>query len=233
MRLQLATLALAAALAATPSPAQDPNTVADLPLTEVPARGPSSGTLVVMLSGDGGWVALDKQMADAFAAKGIGVVGLDARSYLGKRKTPEQSAADVARIAHAYLPRWNADRLVLVGYSRGATMIPFVATRLPADLKPRVALLAMLGLETTANFQFHWVDMVSDVKRPDDLPVPPELERLRGTRMLCIYGEDETDSACKAADPALITRVGLAGAHHFDGDYPGLARIVMDALPKR
>ena len=205
----------------------------DLPLVEVPARGASAGALVIFLSGDGGWAEIDKVVSGALAARGIGVVGVDARSYLTKRKTPEQAAADVARIARAYQARWQAPRLVLVGYSRGATMVPFVATRLAPDVRARVALLAMLGLESTANFQFHWVDIVSAVKRDDDLPVLPELARLRGTRMLCIYGTKETDSACRAADPTLITRVQHSGDHHFDKDYAGLAATIANAISAR
>ena len=199
----------------------------DLPLVEVPARGASAGTLAIFLSGDGGWAEIDKVMSDALAARGIAVVGVNARTYLTQRTTPEQ--ADVARIARAYQARWQAPRLVLVGYSRGATMVPFVATRLAPDVRARVALLAMVGLESSANFQFHWIDVVSTVKRDDDLPVLPELARLRGTRMLCIYGTKEDDSACRAADPALITRVQHTGDHHFDKDYAGLGATIANA----
>ena len=110
-------------------------------------------------------------------------------------------------------------------------MVPFVATRLPTDVRSRVALLAMLGMETTANFQFHWIDVVATVHREDDLPVLPELERLRGTRMLCVYGAKEADSACRQADPTLLTRVARPGDHHFDGDYGALAQAIAGAVP--
>src|SRR5690242_10500800 len=52
----------------------------DLPLVEVPARGANAGALVIFLSGDGGWAEIDKVVSDALAARGIGVVGMDARS---------------------------------------------------------------------------------------------------------------------------------------------------------
>ena len=202
-----------------------------LPLVEVPARGAATGTLAIFLSGDGGWAEIDRGIADGLAARGVGVVGLDARAYLMERKSPEQAAADVAGIARDYAARWGARRLVLLGYSRGATVVPFVATRLPADVRARVALIAMLGLETTANFQFHWVDMARDVRRPDDLPVLPEIERLRGARMLCVYGTGEKDSACRIADASLVTRVARPGNHHFDGNWAAIAAAIAGALP--
>lgn len=219
--------------ASRPAPSGAPAAadVSDLPLVEVAPRRSGAATLVVFLSGDGGWADIDRQIADVLAEHGVGVVGLNARAYLSQRKTPDQAAAAVSRVARTYAARWGTRRLVLAGYSRGAGMVPFVATRLPADLRERTALLVMFGLERSANFQVHWMDVVRDVSRPDDLPVAPELERLRGQRMLCVYGTLEKDSACRDADPALITRVGRTGDHHFDGDYRALGDLILGFLP--
>lgn len=224
--------ASAVLLACSPSSggaaSQDPS-LAGLPLVEVPARA-DSGTIAILMSGDGGWVDIDQGVAAQLAAHGIGVVGLNSRAYLGRRRSPEQVTADVARIARVYMARWHADRLVIAGYSRGADLVPFVANRLPPDLRPRVALLAMFGLGRAANFQFHWMDVITDTKRPDDVPVLPELERLRGKRMLCVYGTEEPESGCRDAEPALITRVARPGGHHFDGNFRGLADLIIAAL---
>lgn len=203
----------------------------DLPLIEVPATQPGAGTIAVFLSGDGGWASLDKQIAQVLAEHGIGVIGLNSRAYLSSRKSPEQAANDVARIARAYLTQWSARRLLLIGYSRGAVMVPFVATRLPADLKRQIALVAMLGLEQNMNFQFHWTDIVRNTKRPDDFPVAPELLRLRGTPMVCVYGTEEQDSPCRGADPTLMKQIVRQGDHHFDGNYRALAELLIAAVP--
>jgi type IV secretory pathway VirJ component len=206
--------------------------LAGLPLVEVPAKpGPDSGTIAVFISGDGGWADLDDGVSKELAARGVGVVGVNSRAYLAHRKTPEQAAADVARIARVYLDRWHAHPLVLAGYSRGADMIPFVANRLTDDVKAHVVLLAMFGVAHAANFQFHWIDMIRDEKRADDRPVLPELERLRGQRMLCVYGTKEKDSGCRDADSTLITRVARNGGHHFDGNWPALADLILGMLP--
>jgi type IV secretory pathway VirJ component len=227
-------VALLAARRCASQPAAD---VHDLPLVEVPARAgaPSAGTLAVLVTGDGGWAELDRAVAAGLAARGVGVVGLDARAYLSRRRTPEETAADVARVARAYLTRWegaagDGARLVLLGYSRGADLMPFVAARLPGDLRARVRLVALLGLATAANFQFHWSDLVKDTRRPDDRPVAPELERLRGMRLLCVYGTEEQDSGCRDADSTLVTRVARPGGHHFDRDYGALAALILGAM---
>ena len=215
--------------------------VRDLPLVELPptvgaggARTAAESTLVVLMTGDGDWADIEKGLAEALAGAGAAVVGLKARSYLQARpRTPDVLARDVERVLRHYLPLWGRDRVVLLGYSRGADFVPFVANRLPPDLRARVALLGMFGLATSASFEFHWTDLVKDTRRPSDLPVAPELARLRGTPALCVYGSDEKDSGCRAADPSLLQRVERGGAHHFDKDYAGLAALVLRALSAR
>lgn len=241
---RLARVALLAAVAwlpqaaraqAAPAPA-DTGAFGRLPLVEVrPARPAAGGVLAVVLTGDGDWADLVRGVARTLADSGVGVVGLKARAYLTQRpRTPDQTADDVARIVRTYLARWGARRVALVGYSRGADMLPFLVTRLPADVRARVDVVAMFGLATRASFTFHWLDLVSDRARTGDLLVGPELVRaaamLPGARFVCVYGTSETDSACRDASPGVVTQVVRTGAHHFDGDFPGLARVALDAL---
>jgi type IV secretory pathway VirJ component len=211
-------------------PPADSASVRDLPLLEIPATQRTSDVLVVFMTGDGGWASLDKQVAAALVAHGAAVVGLNSRAYLSKKRTPDEVANDVARVARHYLQQWQRSRLVIAGYSRGADLAPFVATRLPPDLKARLALVAMLGLGTRTGFEFHWQDIVRTVRRPSDLQTLPELERLRGTRMLCVYGTEETDSACPAA-AELAQSVPRTGTHHFDGDYRALGELIWQSIP--
>ena len=200
--------------------------VKGLPLTEIPARR-AGDAVAVFLTGDGGFAELDKQIAHVLADSGIAVVALDTRSYLWQRRTPDETARDVARIARHYAAEWHRERIVLAGYSHGADILPFAANRLPADVASRVSLLAMLGLGTGASFQFHFADLLRDIQRKSDLPIGPELEKLRGHAMLCIYGTDENRSACRDADPALITRRALPGDHHFDRAYATIGTMIV------
>ena len=219
-------------LGATSLPAQGSSpsdtAVRGLPLTTIPARR-AGDAVAVFLTGDGGFAELDKQVATILADSGIAVVALDTRSYLWRKRTPAEAAEDVGRVARAYSQRWNRQRILLVGYSHGANLIPFVATRLAPDMAARVGLLAMLGLSGGASFQFHFADLFRDIERPTDLPILPELAKLRGQHMLCIFGHDEDRSPCRDADPALIARHELPGDHHFDRDYRTIGDIIVDA----
>jgi type IV secretory pathway VirJ component len=202
----------------------------DLPLVEVRAAA-HTGTLAVFLSGDGGWADIDKKIGEVLAQKGIDVIGFDDRAYLrGTPRNPDGTAADVARAAAAYLARWNDQRLVLLGYSRGADLLPFVATRLPAALRARLALLVMLGLQERASFKYRFSDLWATHSRPSDIPIRPELERLRGTNMLCVYGRDEDEALCRNVDTTLVRTVARPGKHHFDGDYGAIASLILARL---
>jgi type IV secretory pathway VirJ component len=59
--------------------------------------------------------------------------------------------------------------------------------------------------------------------------VKPELEKLRGMRILCVYGEKEKDTLCRALDPQLATPVREPGSHHFAGHYKNIADVILDA----
>ncbi|MGH7650121.1 MAG: AcvB/VirJ family lysyl-phosphatidylglycerol hydrolase [Gemmatimonadaceae bacterium] len=203
-----------------------------LPLHEVAARGTRSRTMAVMLSGDGGWAAIDRELADSLAAHGIAVVGLDSRSYFSTQRKPDSASGDLAWIARRYLARFSADSLILVGYSRGADVLPFLATRLPSDLLARVRLVALLGAAPNANFKFHVIDLVSNKKRKDDLMTVPEITKLAasGTRVLCVYGTDESESACPAlAHVRGVTVAPMPGGHHFDKEYGVIGSRLLDA----
>ncbi len=204
----------------------------DIPLTEVPAA--TGQTLAIFWSGDGGWAALASTVSKQLAANGIAVVGVNSRTWLehGKRG-PDDVAHDSERLLRAYLTKWSRSRIVLIGYSRGADFLPFIVTRLPADLRERVDLVAMLGAAPAASFEFHLLDLVRDSARPTDMPLMPELLRSTGTRYLCMYGTAETSTLCPQLDASKYRIVARTGDHHFDRNYPEIAQDILRALPAR
>jgi type IV secretory pathway VirJ component len=117
----------------------------------------------------------------------------------------------------------------LIGYSRGADVLPFLASRLPDDLRATVALVALLGPARTTDFEFHLSDWLGG-DDPEALPIAPEVAKLRGGTVLCVQGADEDDSLCPTLDSAQARRFVLPGGHHFGGDYGVIAgRILAEA----
>jgi type IV secretory pathway VirJ component len=105
-----------------------------------------------------------------------------------------------------------------------------MASRLPADLRERVALVALLGPGREIDFEFHVTEWLLAPRGPDLLAVGPEVEKLRGIPVLCIHGESEADSLCPSLPSDLATSVARPGGHHFGGDYPALARRILEAV---
>lgn len=200
-----------------------------LPLIEVPAAAPGP-TFAVLVSGDGGWALLEHDVAGALARAGVTVVGFNSLRYFWTRRSPDQASADLARVLRYYLSSTGARDVLLVGYSRGADVLPFMADRLPPELLGRVRLVALLGPSRSVDFKFHVLDWLKDARHPSDLPVLPEARKLVGvSRLLCVYGTDETDTICPELAAPGVRVLPLTGAHHFDDDYAALGQAILAA----
>jgi type IV secretory pathway VirJ component len=195
----------------------------DLPLTEVPATGPETNTLAVILSGSGGWVGLDRGMGKNLAQRGVPVVGISSPAYFWQARTPDGTGQDLARILDHYLAAWHKEKAIVVGYSQGADVVPFMVARLPEPLRSRVSLVALIGPDAGAQLHLHPDGWMTERNPDPELPVVPEIARLKGLRVLCVFGEKETDTVCPQLDAALAQKFKLPGGHGFSGDAPVLA----------
>lgn len=208
--------------------APPPADLAGLPVIEVPtAAGNAGDTFAVFASGDGGWAGLDKQVAGALAQFGIPVVGLDSLRYFWTARTPQTVAVDLDRIIRYYARRWGRSRVVLIGFSQGADVLPATIVQLPPATARLVVLNALLSLGRSAAFEFHissWLGGDSDGR-----PIGPDLARLPPSRTLCVYGEDDADAICPELPTGAARVIKLPGDHHFDGDYTRLAAIILQA----
>ena len=205
-----------------------PHELDGLPLVEVPATG-DGDTFVVFVSGDGGWAGLDKEVAGALAQAGIPVVGVDSLRYFWSERTPAGFAADLDRIARHYARQWRRPKLVLIGFSQGADVLPAAINRLSADTTSMLAMTALLSVGTQADYEFHvsnWLGGSSD----RGLPIAPEMRRLPAARTVCVYGQDDDDALCPQLPAGTAQVVRMPGDHHFEGDYTGLARVILQRL---
>jgi type IV secretory pathway VirJ component len=210
--------------------AAPPAGLSDLPVIEVPAQAaPTShaDTFAIIMSGDGGWAGLDQDVAAALSAQGIPVVGLDSLRYYWTARTPDGLAADTDRLIRYYLAHFGKQRVLLIGYSQGADVLPFAVNRLPQATRTRVALAVVMGMSDHALFEFHLSSWISDDN--SGAATLPEVDRITGMPLLCIYGADEQDSLCPKLDAKKFHVVELKGGHHFDGDYANLARQILAA----
>jgi type IV secretory pathway VirJ component len=199
--------------------ALDTPSLPGLPLVEMPTER-DGDLFAVLVSGDGGWAGLDKEVAAGLVARGIPVVGLDSLRYFWKERTPDSFAADLDQILNFYADHWGKQRALVIGYSQGADVLPFALNRLSPDANSLVERSVLLAPAEMASFEFHLTNWIGG--NSGDLPVKPEIERLDLSRLACVYGRDESDeSPCATlGSPARVR--ALPGGHHFNGAYSEL-----------
>lgn len=208
-----------------------PKNRSDFQLSEFPAA--TGNTIALFWSGDGGWRGLVDDVSKEFSRQGIAVLGVNARAWLtsGTRNIDSLTNNSVELLRY-YLEHWKRDRIILIGYSRGAGFSALLADKLPSDLRSRVAGVILLGMEHTASFEFHLIDLVRNVSRPSDIPVKPVIEQILGIPVVCVYGTEESDTVCPELDASKTHVLKLSGSHHFDGNYTQLARDVLPFMRK-
>ncbi len=214
--------------------AAPPEDLSDLPLSELPSAKPAR-YLAILLSGDGGWRDIDKQIAEVLASGDVAVVGIDSLRYFWTRKDGARIAGDLERIIWRYSSLWHADRVALIGYSFGADVLPAAVNRLSPLARSKLVQVSMLAIGQKTTFEVHVTEWLgAEVDGPEEgEPIAPEVEKLDPAMLQCFIGEDDGDSLCRTEAFAHAERVQTSGGHHFDGDYTKLAQRIRDGLELR
>jgi type IV secretory pathway VirJ component len=174
----------------------------------------STKYLVFHITGDGGWRGFDIKLADEFKAQRMSYIYLNALKYFWKTKTPAQLADDIIPVLRNYLKKWDKKELILVGFSFGAEIIPFLYTRLPEDLKQKVKLLVIITPASTSDFTIHLTDMMGvDHKYAYD--VVKEVDKIKTTKVLALFGEKEESTFPANHKQENCKMTFIKGSHHF------------------
>ncbi|MFG0323861.1 virulence factor family protein [Pseudomonas sp. zjy_15] len=201
-----------------------------MPVVEVPA-GQTTDTVTLFLSGDGGWRDLDRDVAGEMAKLGYPVVGIDTLRYYWQHKTPVQSAADLSELMHHYRQKWGTKRFVLTGYSFGADVLPAIYNRLPVEDQQRIDAVMLLAFARSGSFEIEVEGWLG--KEGQEAPTGPEMAKLPTSKVVCVYGVEETDESGCTENTAVGERLKLPGGHHFDENYPALAKRLIGEIETR
>jgi type IV secretory pathway VirJ component len=194
--------------------APDPHSLQSLPITEVPAANLGKDVFAVMVSGDGGWAQLDRELSAELAHRGIPVAGLNSLRYFWQKRTPQQTAEDLGRIIEHYSAQWHRPRVLLIGYSFGADVMPAVFNRLAAVPRARVASISLLGVAQRASYKVSAAEWIPALAGKGDL-VLPDIQKISAMPMLCVEGAGETHSICPELQLLGVTVRQIGKRHHF------------------
>ncbi len=227
--------AVDAALKEIPKVGTAESSIEGLPVVEVPPNPAQAGKhpLVIFYSGDGGWRDIDKKIGGYLADQGYPVIGIDSLRYFWREKKPEAMAADLDRLIRHYRGLAKDNGVILVGYSFGADVLPFMVNRMAPETKAEIRLISLLGISEHAAFEIR-LQGILGAANTDGPATLPELMKLRGIPIQCVFGAAEQDSVCSQKElSATISRVEMSGGHHFNGDYRDTADLIIGADKSR
>ncbi|MDE3028487.1 MAG: virulence factor family protein [Paracoccaceae bacterium] len=205
--------------------------MAALPVTVLPAK-PKHDVLAIILSGDGGWRDIDQSIGQMMQSEGIPVVGLDSLRYFWSKRTPQETARDLATLIKHYHDAWAINNVILVGYSFGADVLPAAYNLMPEAQRNRVKLISLLGLSKAADWEIT-VDGWMGSHGSAALPTLPDVAQMPLHKVMCVYGADEEDSGCPDAAKLGVEAIKVAGGHHFNDNYKPVEKDILDAFARR
>ena len=197
----------------------------NLPVQEWPATSHDK-PFIFYISGDGGLNKFSTDLCIALNKAGYEVVALNARAYFWDKKTPEKTATDVNNYLSRKLTGRENQQVVLIGYSFGADVLPFIIGRLSKNIHENLRVSFMLASSGTTDFEIHWSDIMGEnIKRSMD--VVSEINKLAGDNIVIVTASNEHTLNLNEISLKKYTHEILPGGHHFDGDTEEVASVLL------
>jgi type IV secretory pathway VirJ component len=194
--------------------AQIKENLAELPVNIIPAKKTGGETMVLLITGDGGWNTFSQKLAEEYAVAGIPVVALNSLKYFWKKRTPEESAAAISILLNKYSAEWKTKTILLCGYSFGADVMPFIYTRLPENLKEKISRIQLLSPSRYTDFEIH----ISYLFISKKMNVATEIEKINKP-VICYYGTSENEKPLKDVVMKNFKIITLKGDHHYENSF--------------
>lgn len=200
--------------------------VPELPLHEYGATS-DGDDFAIILSGDGGWHSKEADMAHYFQQHQIPTVGWDIRSYFWQEKDQEIFRADLENVIDRYAEKWQKSRVILIGFSFGADVLPYTVNRLPDRYQDKIKHLVLISPGHYTQFEITLTGLLNIDRY--GIPVLPELKAIRQLPVLMVCN-DARNSISKEVNNANYTHLILPGGHSFQGKLLEVVQAIGDYL---
>lgn len=200
----------------------------DLPL-HYTDNNDTSKPLIVYISGDGGMNSFSNSLIQSLNKRGYAVLALDAKDYFWQKKEPQQFASDMNQAISMYLKNKRRSSFIILGYSFGADVSPFLATRLSPNLSARCKHVVLLSPSPNTEFEIKIMDMFGWGSKKGR-NVVNELNKVT-TPVVLFFGKDEDDFP---VNEVTIKKqvVIMQGGHHYDNNVDDLANQIISKANK-
>ena len=186
-----------------------------------------------LISGDGGWARLDKEIARQLAQQGVPTLGLNSLRYFWSARTQDEISLTLRAMLEKAEAMWPGRHFLLIGFSRGANVLPFMLEGLPEDLRSRIARIALLSPARSTHFEFRLRDWFTNRAPEDGRPLLPAIKKIQGKNLLCLYGQEDLDTICPELEKGTAEVVAFPGGHHLGNQYTEVTREILMGLPGR
>jgi len=199
---------------------------------------PRSTTVVLVVSGEGGWRAFDDKISGWLAEGGYWVGGVDSMKYFWKPQDDRAAlAADIRLFGDALAKAAGLKdevRIVLAGYSFGADLAPWIAGAKERD--PRLRALVMIGPDSQGSLEFRVSEMLGFAQKEHVFETARALVEAKPLPVLFIHGGKDEKSDAPALAAAFDGRkevIVVPGAtHHFAGREDELKAALLNGLAR-
>jgi len=197
----------------------------DFPVKEWTAPGHDKPA-IFYITGDGGFNTFSTNLCESLNRKGYDVFSLNAKSYFWDKKTPEQAATDINNYLIKKLTGRRNQQVVMIGYSFGADVLPFIENRLSNNLVENVIASFFMAISGSTDFEIHWSDIFGGNKKRS-MDVATEMNKLPGKNIVIINGSDDESPVLNKISLKNYTHEVLPGGHHFEGDTEEISRVIL------
>src|SRR5258706_11199441 len=111
--------------------------------------------LIFYISGDGGFNKFSTSFMQTLNRQGYAVIGLNAKAYFWNHKKPQDAANAIEGAINEANKQWKKKNIVLLGYSFGADVAPFMLTHFSTSLAGKVNHLILLSPSSKTDFEIH------------------------------------------------------------------------------
>src|SRR4030095_766974 len=181
--------------------------------------------LVFYVSGDGGFNKFSMSFMQTLNSLGYAVMGLNAKDYFWTRRTPQEAAGAIEKAINESNKLWKKKNIILIGYSFGADVVPFLQTHFSASLASKVTHLILLSPSSKTDFEIHVLQMLGWGKDSGE-SVPGEINKI-SQPVSIIMGDDEGGFPVEQLDTKHKRIVKMPGGHHYDGDVAALCKQIV------
>lgn len=198
----------------------------DLPL-QYTDNSDTSKPLIVYISGDGGMNNFTNSLIRSLNKKEYAVLALDAKDYFWHKKEPQTFATAMNQAIATYLKNKKRNGFIVLGYSFGANVTPFLITRFPSSLNIKCRDVILLSPSANTDFEIKLLDMLG-WGNSKGKNVVTELNKLT-TPVILFFGEDENNFPISEITIKKQIVV-MEGGHHYDNDVDDLAAKIVGKI---